>query len=167
MAVIFFITRTLDITNRQGKIFYPQAPQRVCFYFRFHQFSLMYLYNQEKQNKKIVKFRQMAISKGPSTYDIRWLGGQVGSRKSDKIGYRRVGRSEEIGYPIFLGNFTLFDHKIGKTTENCHKIYSSTAYILYSLCVMSGYELKRYRAKAKFVEKDQRRPRKRLQTIHE
>ena len=39
--------------------------------------------------------------------DIRWLGGLVGSRKSEKIGYRRVGRSEEIGYPIFLGNFTL------------------------------------------------------------
>ena len=45
--------------------------------------------------------------KGASTYDIRWLGGLVGSRKSDKIGYRWVGRSEEMGYPIFLGNFTV------------------------------------------------------------
>ena len=68
--------------------------------------------------KQILNIYQF-FGKGPSRYDIRWLGGLVGSRNSEKIGYRRVGRSEEIGYPIFLGNFTLnFAEKLKISHDN-------------------------------------------------
>ena len=39
--------------------------------------------------------------KGPSIYDIRFLGGGVCLQKSEIIGYRGVGGSAKIGYPIY------------------------------------------------------------------
>ena len=45
--------------------------------------------------------RKFVAFKGPSINDIRFGGGGVGLRKSEIIGYRGVGGSTKIGYPIF------------------------------------------------------------------